>query len=138
MDDDAGGVNDRPERMHPLLLESLGNCCGDIANRQLAAACLGNCALNNCTNSVFSQALSRGFYFRQLQQLVHAGNISAGIGAGSRRGCGHYGIPPCARMAETDRNRTCQTEMLGLTGFEDRGAHQDTYASKHEFTSENA
>ncbi len=32
-------------------------------------------------------------------------------------------------MAETDRNRTCQTEMLGLTGFEDRGAHQDTYAS---------
>ena len=32
-------------------------------------------------------------------------------------------------MAETDRNRTCQTEILGLTGFEDRGAHQDTYAS---------
>lgn len=28
-------------------------------------------------------------------------------------------------VAETDRNRTCQTEMLGLTGFEDRGAHQE-------------
>src|SRR5699024_4090803 len=33
------------------------------------------------------------------------------------------------RMAEADENRTRQTEMLGLTGFEDRGAHQDTYAS---------
>src|SRR5699024_2138002 len=33
------------------------------------------------------------------------------------------------QVAETDRNRTCQTKVLGLTGFEDRGAHQDTYAS---------
>lgn len=32
-------------------------------------------------------------------------------------------------MAEADGNRTRQTEILGLTGFEDRGAHQDTYAS---------
>lgn len=32
-------------------------------------------------------------------------------------------------MAETDRNRTCQAEMLNLTSFEDWGAHQDTYAS---------
>ena len=28
-------------------------------------------------------------------------------------------------VAEADGNRTRQTEMLGLTGFEDRGAHQD-------------
>jgi len=28
-------------------------------------------------------------------------------------------------LAEADRNRTCQTEMLGLTGVEDRGAHQE-------------
>lgn len=41
-------------------------------------------------------------------------------------------------MAEADGNRTRHTELLGITGFEDRGAHQDTYASKHEFTSENA
>ncbi len=32
-------------------------------------------------------------------------------------------------MAEADGNRTRQTEMLGLTGFEDRGAHQDPDAS---------
>lgn len=32
-------------------------------------------------------------------------------------------------MAEADKNRTCQAKILGLTGFEDRGAHQDTYAS---------
>lgn len=37
-------------------------------------------------------------------------------------------------MAETDENRTRQTEILGLTGFEDRGAHQDTYASADEGT----
>ena len=35
-------------------------------------------------------------------------------------------------LAEADGNRTRQTEMLGLTGFEDRGAHQDTYASAAE------
>ncbi len=29
------------------------------------------------------------------------------------------------KLAETDGNRTRQTEMLGLTGFEDRGAHQE-------------
>ena len=111
------------------LTQALRNFCGDIVDRQLAAACLGNCALNNCTNGVLGKALSRGFYFWQLEQLIHAGNIPTGIGAGCRGGRGHCGIPPCARMAETDRNRTCQTEMLGLTGFEDRGAHQDTYAS---------
>jgi len=32
-------------------------------------------------------------------------------------------------MAETERNRTSQTEILGLNGFEDRAAHQDGYAS---------
>lgn len=32
-------------------------------------------------------------------------------------------------VAEADGNRTRQTEMLGLTGFEDRGAHQDSDAS---------
>ena len=36
---------------------------------------------------------------------------------------------PLSSVAETDGNRTRQAEMLGLTGFEDRGAHQDTYAS---------
>ena len=29
------------------------------------------------------------------------------------------------RLAEADRNRTCQTEVLGLTGFEDREDHQE-------------
>ena len=29
------------------------------------------------------------------------------------------------RLAEADGNRTRQTELLGLTGFEDRGAHQE-------------
>ena len=33
------------------------------------------------------------------------------------------------RLAEADGNRTRQTEILGLTGFEDQGAHQDTDAS---------
>ena len=33
-------------------------------------------------------------------------------------------------LAEADGNRTRQTELLGLVGFEDRGAHQDTYASE--------
>ena len=28
-------------------------------------------------------------------------------------------------MAEADGNRTRQTELLDLTGFEDRGAHQE-------------
>ena len=28
-----------------------------------------------------------------------------------------------------DGNRTRQTEVLGLVGFEDRGAHQDAYTS---------
>lgn len=37
-------------------------------------------------------------------------------------------------MAETDKNRTCQTKILDLTGFEDRGAHQDTYASINDNT----
>ncbi len=32
-------------------------------------------------------------------------------------------------MAETDGNRTRQAEILNFTGFEDQGAHQDTYAS---------
>lgn len=32
---------------------------------------------------------------------------------------------PAEHVAEADGNRTRQTEMLGLTGFEDRGAHQD-------------
>jgi selenocysteine-specific elongation factor len=31
--------------------------------------------------------------------------------------------------AEVDGNRTRQTEVLGLVGFEDRGAHQDAYTS---------
>ena len=33
-------------------------------------------------------------------------------------------------MAEADGNRTRQTELLGLVGFEDRDAHQDAYASE--------
>ena len=40
----------------------------------------------------------------------------------------HARSPPARgalRLAEADRNRTCQTEMLGFTGFEDRGAHQE-------------
>ena len=32
-------------------------------------------------------------------------------------------------VAEAERNRTSQTEVLGLNGFEDRAAHQDGYAS---------
>src|SRR5689334_3796779 len=32
-------------------------------------------------------------------------------------------------LAEADGNRTHQTEVLGLNGFEDRAAHQDEYAS---------
>src|SRR5699024_12765771 len=52
------------------------------------------------------------------------------------RGCGVAGGPASAtepvRMAEADGNRTRQTEMLGLTGFEDRGAHQDADASTEE------
>src|SRR5690606_31001591 len=44
-----------------------------------------------------------------------------GIGASARR--------RTADLAEADGNRTRQTEMLGLTSFEDWGAHQDTYAS---------
>jgi len=32
-------------------------------------------------------------------------------------------------MAEADGNRTRLTEFLGHVGFEDRGAHQDAYAS---------
>jgi hypothetical protein len=32
-------------------------------------------------------------------------------------------------LAEADGNRTRQAELLGLAGFEDRGAHQDAYAS---------
>ena len=39
------------------------------------------------------------------------------------------GVLMLERLAEADGNRTRQTEVLGLTGFEDRGAHQDTYAS---------
>lgn len=35
-------------------------------------------------------------------------------------------------VAEADGNRTRQTEILGLTGFEDRGTHQDTDASATE------
>lgn len=34
-----------------------------------------------------------------------------------------------ALLAEAERNRTSQTEVLGLNGFEDRAAHQDGYAS---------
>ena len=37
-------------------------------------------------------------------------------------------------VAETDRNRTCQVELLDLTSFEDWGAHQDTYASAQDAT----
>jgi hypothetical protein len=33
-------------------------------------------------------------------------------------------------LAEADGNRTRQTELLGLVGFEDRDAHQDAYASE--------
>lgn len=41
------------------------------------------------------------------------------------------------KLAEADGNRTRQTEILGLTGVEDRGAHQDTNASTRN-TSTNA
>ena len=34
-----------------------------------------------------------------------------------------------AMMAEADGNRTRQTEILGLYGFEDRARHQTRYAS---------
>src|SRR5699024_12220321 len=33
------------------------------------------------------------------------------------------------RPAEADGNRTGQTELLALTAYEDRGAHQATYAA---------
>ena len=35
------------------------------------------------------------------------------------------------RVAETDGNRTRQTEVLGLTGVEDRGAHQEPRRLRH-------
>src|SRR3954470_21756984 len=38
------------------------------------------------------------------------------------------------QLTEADGNRTRQTELLGLTGFEDRGAHQDPDASKRMLT----
>ncbi len=42
-------------------------------------------------------------------------------------GCWAPGHKPSAgkEMAEADGNRTRQTEILDLTGFEDRGAHQE-------------
>ncbi|GAA1825246.1 selenide, water dikinase SelD [Nesterenkonia flava] len=41
---------------------------------------------------------------------------------------GRYPAAPL-KVAEVDGNRTRQTEILGLNGFEDRGAHQDSDTS---------
>ena len=64
---------------------------------------------------------------RQCQQIIGARNQAARIdlvhSPSSFRGTA------CRWLAEADGNRTRQAEMLGLTGFEDRGAHQDPDAT---------
>ena len=52
MNDDAGGVNDRLQGMRCLLFQALRNFCGYIADRQLAAARLGDYALDNRADGV--------------------------------------------------------------------------------------
>src|SRR5699024_9393180 len=64
--------------------------------------------------------------------VLGTGTSSGADGRGPSRpgGSGAAGTVLAGKIpAEADGNRTRQTEMLGLTGFEDRGAHQDTYAS---------
>ena len=64
---------------------------------------------------------------RQRQQIVGTRNQAAGIdlvhSPSSFRGIA------CRWLAEADGNRTRQAEILSLTGFEDRGAHQDPDAT---------
>ena len=60
----------------------------------------------------------------QGEQCIGAGNGAVNPVAAQRH-------PPqnssCDRkLAETDGNRTRQTEILGLTGFEDQGTHQES------------
>lgn len=85
---------------------------------------------------MFRELLARGLGLWQRQKLIGTGDVAAlvlplriALACHKRSlGCGEMPRVPDT-LAETDRNRTCQTELLGLTGFEDRGAHQDTYAS---------
>ena len=61
--------------------------------------------------------------------MVGAGDPPARVLLGGGSIGAHGDLLRGRSLAEADGNRTRQTEMLGLTGFEDQGAHQDTYAS---------
>src|SRR5699024_10184129 len=72
-------------------------------------------------NDMLSQVRAGIFHRLRRQNLINARDKTPRVSHQSS----------FAHVAETDRNRTCQTKLLGLTGFEDRGAHQDTYASTY-------
>jgi hypothetical protein len=87
-----------------------------VLGRQLAAPGLILNIAHDYSYGVVSQSLSRPLHSRERQQLIRARNQPTRVDL-------RHSWPP--RFAEADGNRTRQTEMLDLTGFEDRGDHQE-------------
>ena len=115
MHDDTGGVEDRPQRRGGALGQRRHQGVGDLVGRQLTAPSLVLDIAYHRSDNVLAQPGARPLHRRERQQVIRTRNQSARVDLSH--------VPP--RFAEADGNRTRQTEMLDLTGFEDRGDHQE-------------
>ena len=137
--DDPGGVEHRPQGGCGPAADRGEDLVEHLLGRDLPASCPVLRGADDVPHHTLAQAVARPPDLRLGEQVIGARNATArvGRGVGSLRGLGHRNLlGPCrrprgadAQVAEADGNRTRQTEMLGLTGFEDQGAHQDTDAS---------
>src|SRR5699024_10835016 len=155
--DDPGRVEDRSQGAGGAAAEGGADLLEHGLGADLAAPGALLRAADDAAHHVLAEHLGGGGHVGMRQEMVGARDPTARVGAHRRAplvvptsavlgtgtssgadgrgpsrpgGSGAAGTVLAGKIpAEADGNRTRQTEMLGLTGFEDRGAHQDTYAS---------
>ena len=121
MHEHPGGVEHGGERTRPGGAEHRAQLVGDLFGSDLAAAGAILRGAGEVGDDARAHRGGRGARFGEREQVVGAGDAAARVGQAR--------LQRAAGVAEADGNRTRQTEILGLTGFEDQGAHQDTDAS---------
>ncbi|BDH56220.1 hypothetical protein MTP03_11590 [Tsukamurella sp. PLM1] len=121
---DAGGVEHGPQRGRRRSRELPLDGARDVVRRDLPAArgLLGG--TDGGAHPALAEPRGCGRDGRRGEEMVGAGNPPAGVRHPSSSWLRRR---PAARgrLAEVDGNRTRQAEILDLTGFEDRGAHQE-------------
>ena len=112
-----GRIEHRPQRRCRPRFDARQHRDLDLLGREVAVPGPVLHVANQVADHVLTQPRPRLHHPGQRQQPIGARDPPAWVGAASR--------PLLEGLAEADGNRTRQTEILDLTGFEDRGDHQE-------------